>query len=299
MVYLANTTFVTKISHSSQTLTMTNIRGSFNGSDIMKRPYNMDNEPTNFEMLFALHEGLSWEDNLRRLVDASSRIKSNSTRFVPTEQEKVNILESVKRACCFVSSPDYAELLKDLNQRCENARDAIMVAAHVENVNIRGRLIEVLITADKEERKCLLLDIANIEKALPLYDTRNELGDYVRQFPEADTYTDIKTKIVYLKSNPKMYNIDKFLKCMAENKSVFMFFFVGIDENGVQHTALCSVYHKELLNSMHLQSHWAGRSTRGVAQASGSSINTILNGAENCSIDENLATDYLNELLNR
>ena len=35
MILLANTTFLKKISHSSHELSMTNIKGSFNGSDIM------------------------------------------------------------------------------------------------------------------------------------------------------------------------------------------------------------------------------------------------------------------------
>lgn len=36
LIYLANSTFISKISHSSKELTMCNIKGSFNGSDIMK-----------------------------------------------------------------------------------------------------------------------------------------------------------------------------------------------------------------------------------------------------------------------
>ena len=59
---------------------------------------------------------------------------------------------------------------------------------------------------------------------LPVYDTENGLGDYVRRFESADTYTDIKTKILYLDSNTKAYNVDKFLKCMGEERSVFRFF---------------------------------------------------------------------------
>ncbi len=299
VIYLANTTFLSKISHSSQALTMTNIRGSFNGNDIMKQIDGVDNKPENFEELFARHIGIDWQDNLQRLVDASSSIKSVSTKFEPNAQEMENIRDSVERARQFVSSDDYTELLHDLDQRCEEVNEAILVASHIENVNIRGRLIEALITADKKERQRLLSDLAHLEQALPTYDTRNGLGDYIRYFESSDTYTDIKTKVIYLNSNPKMYNIDKFLQCMAENKSVFMFYFIGIDDKGIQHTALCSVYHPVLLSSMQLQFHWAGRSTRGVAQASGLAINAILN-LNNCKeIDKQLASNYLNILLAR
>ena len=37
VIYLANSTFLSKISHSSKELTMCNIKGSFNGSDIVKQ----------------------------------------------------------------------------------------------------------------------------------------------------------------------------------------------------------------------------------------------------------------------
>lgn len=299
VIYLANTTFLSKISHSSQALTMTNIKGSFNGSDIMKQIEGVENEPANFDELFARHLGIDWQDNLQRLVDASSSIKPVSTKFEPNAQELANISDSIERAQRFVLSDDYNDLLRDLDQRCEEAKESILVASHIENVNIRGRLIEALITADKIERQRLLSDLAHLEQALPTYDTRNGLGDYIRYFDTSDTYTDIKTKVIYLNSNPKMYNIDKFLQCMAENKSVFMFYFIGIDDKGIQHTALCSVFHPTLLKSMQLQFHWAGRSTRGVAQASGLAINAILN-LNNCKeIDKQLASNYLNILLAR
>lgn len=301
VVYLANTTFLSKISHSSQELTMTNIRGSFLGSNIIKEYDGIKNVPANFEILFALHQGLSWSDNLQRLVEASSKIKPISTRFDPDQAQLNNIYHSVDRAKRFLKSDDYATLLCDLNQRCEEVKLSILAAAHIENVNIRGRLIEALITASPDERLRILSDLSHIEQSLPTYDTRNGLSDYTRHFDSSDTYTDIKTKIVYLNSNPKMYNIDKFLQCMAEEKSVFLFFFIAIDEKGIPNTALCTVFHPLLLQSVHLQQHWAGRSTRGTAQASGDAINKILNSNSDYhkAIDTDLANNYIACLLNR
>ena len=63
VIYLANSTFLSKISHSSKELTMCNIKGSFNGSDIIKEYNGLKNAPENFDELFALHEGLEWDDN--------------------------------------------------------------------------------------------------------------------------------------------------------------------------------------------------------------------------------------------
>lgn len=167
-------------------------------------------------------------------------------------------------------------------------------------MNIRGRLIEVLITSDEEERNKLLRNIEEIEHFLPTYDTKNDLGDYVRNFADSDSYTDIKTKVLYLDSNPKAYNIDKFLKCMGNEKSVFMFFFVGIDETGIVNTVLASVFHDKLQNTTFLQHHWAGRGTRGAAQFNGKIINELLYGEQfENNINDNDSKSFLQKLLNR
>lgn len=146
LILLANTTFLKRISHSSQELSMTNIKGSFNGSDIMRDYDNMKNEPENFDYLFALHQGLDWEDNLSRLVDASSNIKAVNQKFEPTQQEKANMFDSINRASSFVKSNNFNVLEDDLNERCNKCRNEILIASHIENTNIRGRLIESLIT---------------------------------------------------------------------------------------------------------------------------------------------------------
>ena len=85
---------------------------------------------------------------------------------------------------------------------------------------------------------------------------------------------------------------------MAEDNSSFFFFFIGIDENGICSTKLCSVYHKELIDNSIIQHHWAGRSTRGVVQFNGETINTILkrNPFKN-NIDKKIALEYIKNLL--
>ncbi len=300
LVLLANTTFLKKISHSSQELSMTNIKGSFNGSDIMREYNGVLNEPNNFDNLFAIHQGLEWEDNLTRLVDATSNIKPVSQKFEPSNVEKQNIFHSVERAKNFVKSKNFSTLNNDLNERCNKCRKEILIASHIENTNIRGRLIESLITSNDEEREFLIKNLKDLEKALPSYDTKNGLGDYRVEYKDADTYTDIKTKVIYLHSNPKAYNVDKFLKQMADSRSVFMFFFIGVDENDIFNTLLCSVYHGELIDNTIMQFHWAGRSTRGVAQFNGTAIDEMLKmGSFKNVIDKNKATRFLNKLLER
>lgn len=301
-IYLINTTFLDKISHSSRDLRINNIRGSLLGSNVRKyiSELNKSNSPENFEDLFALHSGYSWQDNIERLVENTNNIKPVSSKTILGKKEMKNLLASPERANRFAKSADYSALLNDLRMRCEEVKDAIIVASHIDNVNIRGRLIEILITSDNQERSRLLQNLKDVEHRLPVYDTKNDLGDYTRRFPNSDTYTDVKTKIIYLDSNPKAYNIDKFLNCMAQEKSVFMLFFVGIDENGISNTILASVFHKELMDTTILQHHWAGRGTRGTAQFYGKTINRMLSERQfQNSINQEDAKAFLKSLLDR
>lgn len=278
VIYMINTTFLDKISHSSNDLRIDNIRGSLLGSNIRKEIEEIakKNQPADFDDLFSYHQGFTWQENIERLVERTNNIKPNKEKAVLNDNEIKNLLNAPRRANCFVKSDDYKILLDDLRNRCEEVKEAILVASHIDNVNIRGRLIEVLITSNPDERKKLLGDLGEIEHLLPTYDTKNDLGDYVRTFEKSDSYTDIKTKVLYLNSNPKAYNVDKFLKCMGKDKSVFMFFFVGIDETGIVNTVLASVFHNKLQKSTLLQHHWAGKGTRGAAQFNGKTINELL-----------------------
>ncbi len=275
-LFLANTTFLSKISHSSQQLSMTNIKGSFNGSDIIKTYQNIENNAKNFEKLFAFHQGFTWNDNLQRLVEETSAIAPTGKKYEITTATRNLIYESIERAQKFINSENFIALNRDLDSRVKDCSDSILVASHIENVNIRGRLIESLITSSVEERKILMNRLAQVESILPIYDTKNGLGDYHVKYSNGDTYTDIKTKVVYLDSNPKAYNIDKFLEIMAEGNTIFFVYLIGIDENGIMKTVLCSVYHDELTETTVKQFHWAGRNSRGVTQFIGKTLDRIL-----------------------
>lgn len=299
-IMLANSTFLSKISHSSQSLSIYNIKGSFNGSDIMKSYNGYNNSHENFIRLFAIHCGFDWIDNLVRLVEASSQIRPNLSKFIPDENEVANIYGSVYRSKEFIQSQNLSVLEEDLNERCNASREAILAAAHIENVNIRGRLIEALITASREEREKLLQEIKSLEESIPSYEAQNNLGDYCREFDNCTTITDIKTKILYLNSNPKAFNIDKFLKCMSLGNTIMMFYLVGIDDHGNIITKLCSAYHKELISGTIFQSHWAGRATRGVAQYNGEVLNKILLAEKFTNeIDTEISSNFIESMLAR
>ena len=109
-VYLANTTFLSKISHSSQTLSMYNIKGSFNGSDILKVYDGIENNRNNIEALFAYHIEFGFEENLQRLVEATNDIVPTGSKFEVTENARKMILCSVQRAIDFNQSEEFGIL---------------------------------------------------------------------------------------------------------------------------------------------------------------------------------------------
>ena len=296
-VFLANSTFLTKISHSSQQLRLNNIKGSFNGSDIMKSFNDIENSRDNIEKLFAIHSEIGFEGNLARLVEATNNISPSGSKFFIGNSEKLNIVSSIDRAIVFNNSAYIFELKKDLDERVKKYENEILVASHIENVNIRGRIIEYLISGDNEELKRKLInEITDEHSKLPQFKTDNTLGDYRKIFENHLTETDVKTKIMILNSNPKAYNIDKFLEFLSQSNTVFLFYFIGIDAEKIVNKVLVSVFQKDLLNFTITLKHWAGRNSRGVTQFVGTAIHELILNPNN-DIDRNLASEYLSKLI--
>ena len=135
--------------------------------------------------------------------------------------------------------------------------------------------IEYLITSADDLRSVL---IESLHKKVPLPEiyTSDELGDYERIFENFDTQTDIKTKILFLSSNPKGYNIDKLLEFLANEKSVYLIYVIAIDEHKKISTRLCSMYNRQLLKGTRTLKHWAGRNSRGVTQYDGNALEDIV-----------------------
>lgn len=293
---LANTTFLSKISHSSQELRLDNIKGSFNGSDIMKQISKLENHPDNFEVLFAMHQGFTFEDNLSRLVESTNGIVGTGKRREFGRNEIETILAAPERARAFLASDCYADLMRDLSERVRKVQSQIAIASHIDNVNIRGRIIEYLISSDGGSLKDRLTDSLHSGKPLPEFKTDDALGDYSKIYSDFLTETDIKTKALYLNSCPKAYNIDKLLDFLAREKSVYLIFIVGLDEKGNTVTGLYSVFQPLLLSATNVIRHWAGRNSRGVAQLRGQGLNRILSVSSN-ELDIDEAGRFLESLL--
>lgn len=288
---LANTTFLRKISHSSHELRCDNIKGSFNGSDIMRSFDGVINAPENFEFLFSSHQNYTFEENLERLVEATNHIVPTGRKFLPTESQLNCILDSVNRAISFLISCEYDILNEDLYRRVKAVESEILIAAFIDNVNLRGRIIEYLLTAEDTLKSILVRCLRNNEP-LPKIFTADELGDYKRNFKNYLTETDIKTKILFLSSNPKGYNIDKLFAFLSKEKSVYLIYVVAIDERSRIHTRLCSMYNRQLLSGTRIINHWAGRNSRGVTQYDGKALEEIIFNFDKI-IDANAAKKFL------
>ena len=191
------------------------------------------------------------------------------------------------------------ELKKDLDDRVAKVQGEIAIAAFIDNVNVRGRIIEYLITDNGSTLKNQIIDALKNKKPLPQFKTEDKLGDYSKTFPEYVTETDIKTKVLFLDGNPKAYNVDKLLKFLATEKSVYMICLLGIDDDGTIIARLCSVFDNRLVDATNIIHHWAGRNSRGVAQFLGHALTQILNDENGIVIDKNKAITFIEDMINR
>ncbi len=275
---LANSTFLSKISHSSRELRTDNIKGSFNGSDILRTFGGIPNTPENFEVLFGIHQNITFEENLERLVASTHGIVPTGRKFDVSAADRLDaVLSAPERAAAFARSADYIDLLADLNERTRRYQSEILVAACIENVNLRGRIIEYIIAGANREMRGKLIDSLLNKAEFPRLVTRDGLGDYSKDYPDYRTETDIKTKIMALTSAPKGYNLDKMLEFLSRDDTVFMIYLVGIDyQRKSIKTKLISMFQETLVDNTVIQTHWAGRNSRGVSQFSGQAVKRII-----------------------
>jgi hypothetical protein len=188
------------------------------------------------------------------------------------------------------------QLKKELDEKVEKYKNEIIIASFIENVNIRGRVIEYIIAGDDEALRANPIDELKSGVRISRFRTKNDLGDYVRIFDDYHTATDVKTKIMILKSNPKAYNLDKMLEYLATEKSVFLFYLVGIEPNKIVAQTLVSVFQKDLLTATILLKHWAGRNSRGVSQFHGETIQKLILKPDN-QIDLEACDKFLRQLI--
>jgi hypothetical protein len=139
---LANSTLIDKLSHSSHRLTLNSVRGSFNGTNIIRSFDGLENQPRNFGELFTRHLAVGFDENYSRIVENTLAIKARGARFAATAAEVATILDAVGMAKALSRHTGYLVLATRLAQSVEQNRDAILMAATSDNVNLRGNAIE-------------------------------------------------------------------------------------------------------------------------------------------------------------
>lgn len=276
---LANTTFLKRISHSSHNLRADNIRGSFLGHDIMDEHERLPNRPDHFDELIAIHAEFTWEENVERLVEATNAIVARATRFVPVGDDLSIILGAPTRAAAALNLPRVAEIERELAAIVQRQRDELLTAARLDNVNIRGNTIEQLITGGLNAHR---------------------LDDLIYDLPGDGTLIiDIKTKLLDRASAPKAYNIDKMLRTLSRPFSIFCFYFIGIDAgHGAIQSRIVSIFDPTVLSATRIQTHWAGRQSRGVTQLTGN-LAGIFAPNYRPSVDVHHAKTFLMQLIER
>ncbi len=295
-IVLANSTCIKKVSHSSHGLTKTNIVGSINFCDISTNIDGTPNTPENFEMLFNLHSKIGFDANLDRLVKATSNISGYGHEFVVNDTSRHMIANSINRASKFIGSKEYLALKKELDNKAYEMKEYIAIASKIDNVNLRGRIIEYLIACeDNETKKTIINCLVNDQPLSEDVFSDHKLGDYKKTFDNYNIEIDIKTKILSKNSNPKGYNIDKLLKFLSQDKSVYMIYLIGInpESNNIK-LKLCSMFDKNLDGRIY--NHWAGRNSRGEFQFDGTNLENALL-IEETTIDIEYANNFLQRLI--
>jgi hypothetical protein len=264
---------------------------------MMREFEGITNTPENIQRLFNIHSGLGFEGNLARLVEATNNISPSGKKFEANGVQKQLILSAPVRAIKFVGSQDAKTLKDELDAKVERFKNEILLAALIENVNVRGRIIEYLIAGEDDRlRKEIINALQKRTNGIPPFKTENALGDYTKEFNEFFTETDVKTKIMILDSNPKAYNLDKVLEFLSSERSVFMFYFVGVEPEKIVNTILVSMFQERLLNSTILLKHWAGRNSRGVSQFEGKAISELILSPES-NINKEKSISFLKDVL--
>jgi hypothetical protein len=230
-------------------------------------------------------------------VEATNGISPTGIKFDVDAGARISILAAPQRAIAFIKSTDCQTLKVELDSKVEKFKSEILLGALIENVNVRGRLIEYLIAGkDERLRQELIAALKAGKGGIPAFKTENKLGDYSREFPMYQTETDVKTKIMILASNPKAYNLDKMLQFLARDRSVFMFYFVGVDPGKIVSTVLVSMFQRRILDATILLKHWSRRNSRGVTQFEGQAINGLIEQPE-YSIDGRQAVAFLEQII--
>jgi hypothetical protein len=248
-LYLANTTFLRKVSHSSHGLTKEKLVGSILGSDILAEYEGIGNVSENLPALWDRHQRADRAAHQARIIAATHGIGVSAVTWIPSSQETDRILASPELARGISGTPEYAQLATRLNTAIQQQRAAILAAARNPNAKRRGDCIEEIVTGAAKNQG---------------------LGDLTVQILATTISIDVKSKRLDLSSAPKAYNVDKVLRYLSQGSRLLAILFIGVDPSReVLTTRVVSVFDRTLVAASRIDVRWSGRGTRGTVQFSG------------------------------
>lgn len=274
---LANSSFISCISHSSKSLSTKNIRGSANLTNIIRVFSGLQNIPSNFSKLFEMHLEIPQTNNIERIVEVTNNIKGRVEKFIPNEDQLNTIYNLPQFIKTLEKEHEFLEFEKKLLEKVKNLKSKILVAAKIDNVNIRGNKIEQIVTEGRNE---------------------HELGDILKKLSgENKIIIDVKSKLLNLSSAPKAYNIDKLLKELSKGHTYFGYLFIGVDDQSNEVKArLVSFIDCILIENTGIQQHWSGQNSRGTAQLN-DNIKKVFKDNFQSKIAIEEAKDFLKKLI--
>lgn len=309
--YLINSSFINKLSHSAQTLSVDKITGSFNGTNILREVTGLKNQPENFKTLY-LHHVKNIQDDpsaqLVRIINASksSELKSKNSKAQPrlfSPSDLHNIKSALSRTKAFVNSPNFNLLREKLRRSAMQHAQSIVQAAKIQNGTMRGRVIEYLMCAPSSQEKDELIrsleqdNFCFLETFCPV---DHAFGDHVETLGGFSVAVDVKSKLSGTKSSPKAFNIEKFLEFHKNPNSVFLFFFITINQQKgiIKSPRLTPCLELNLLEGYLIQKHWSARGSRGTTQMTLKSLEILFSTDEmDIALDENLFQSKLTDWL--
>ena len=142
------------------------------------------------------------------------------------------------------------------------------------NVNLRGRIIEKLVSGTTNDIK-KIKESLETNKPLSL-TTKDALADYQLSLDKYNVAIDIKSSVLEKESQPKGVYIDDMLQFLGQANTIFLIYLVGIQlENKNIVTKLVPIFDQNILKGSHIENAWSGRDTRGHIQFNGNSMHAI------------------------
>lgn len=274
---LANSSLINCISHSSKNLTIDNIKGSANLSNIIKELSDLTNAPNNFQELFKVHKEVPQVDNIERIVEATQNIKGHIEKISLNDEQLKNIYASPGFIKEIEKDEEFLEIKNELMAKVAELKNEIINKSKTDNVNLRGNEIEQLITEGENGH-----DLGDI------YEIINE---------ENKIIIDVKSKLLNDSSAPKAYNVDKLLYELGNGKTYFGYLFIGVDNKTSEvKSNLVSFLDKSLLENTKIQHHWSGQNSRGTAQLN-DKIKTVFDENFKSEIDLEKSKAFLQRLV--